>query len=45
MLSARRLALGEAGQGRRLVVQAVRRRSVRRGRPAWFLMGMWMRAA
>lgn len=38
VLSARRLALGEAGQGRRLVVQAVRRRSVRRGRPAWFLM-------
>lgn len=38
VLSDRRVALGEAGPRRRLVVQAVRRRSGRRGRPAWFVM-------
>lgn len=37
VLSARRVELGDP-EPRRLVVQAVRRRSGRRGRPAWFVM-------
>ena len=37
VLSARRVELGDPAP-RRVVVQVVRRRAVRRGRPAWFVM-------